>query len=237
MHQHNQRWRCPSHRELDLFLTREDYMQHMREAHNSNLGEKKLLILANRNARKTTKLFTSCPLCGKSEVEVDGRLENHITGHLRSLALKSLPPYEDDMEDDVGSERDGCDGSQLRSVRTTEDLSTGKGSSADEKNEQTVLSKLSETEETDFVNDAPYDLDAKHTDTWNSWVNDWISNKPTLQHLQQISEKDPIFQFMLLKDKESHSFPQTPRQQSPHQGSNSVSGIDQSSTVRFPRFN
>ncbi|KAL7922047.1 hypothetical protein ACQKWADRAFT_327374 [Trichoderma austrokoningii] len=93
MHQHNQRWRCPSHRELDPFLTREEYMQHMREIHNFKLGEEKLLILANRNARKTTKLFTSCPLCGKNEAGNDGRLENHIAGHLRSLALKSLPPH------------------------------------------------------------------------------------------------------------------------------------------------
>lgn len=169
-------------------------MQHMREAHNFKLGEKKLLVLANRNVRKTT-LFTSCPLCGKSETKNDGRLENHVAGHLRSLALKSLPPYQEDMEADVGSGRDSCDGSQLRSVKTTDDLSASKGSSTDRMNDE--LSKLSEAEDTDFVNDAPYDLDSRHTDMWNSWVNDWISNKPMLEHLQRNSDKDPILELMI----------------------------------------
>lgn len=220
MHQHNQRWRCPSHRELDLFLTREDYIQHMREAHNFKLGEEKLLILANRNTRKATKLFTSCPLCGKSEVEVGGRLESHIAGHLRSLALKSLPPYEDDMETDVGSDRDGCDGSQLYGVRTTDDLSIDESSSTEGMDDE--LTRLSETEETDFVNDVPHELDSRHADTWNAWMGDWISDKPTLQQLQQTSDKDPIFHLVQGKAEESHSLRQTLQQQQQQQPNQSV---------------
>lgn len=220
MHQHNQRWRCPSHRELDLFLTREDYMQHMRQAHNFKLGEDKLLILANRNTRKAAKLFTSCSLCGKSEAEVGGRLENHIAGHLRSLALKSLPPYEDDMDTDVGSDRDDCDGSQQSGVRTTDDPSIGEISSTDGVDDEP--SRLSETEETDFVNDAPHELDSGHADTWNAWMGEWISDKPTLQQLQQSSDKDPIFHLVRGKAEESHSLRQTPQQQQQQQPNQSV---------------
>lgn len=39
------------------------------------------------------KLFTICPLCGEPDDEVKRNIEHHITGHLRSLALKSLPAY------------------------------------------------------------------------------------------------------------------------------------------------
>jgi hypothetical protein len=210
MHQHSQRWRCSSHRELDPFPTQEEYMQHMREAHYFNLGEKKLLILANRNARKTTKLFTSCPLCGESETEEHGRLENHITGHLRSLALKSLPPYQDDMDADFGSGRGSCDGSQLRSEKATNDPSTGKNSSTYRMNNE--LSALSEMEDTYFMNDAPSDIDSRHMDMWNFRVKDWMSGKPTLQHLQQTSNEDPILKFMHEKVKKSQLLPSTPLQ-------------------------
>lgn len=155
-------------------------------------------------------------LCDKSEAEVCGRLGNHVTSLLRSLALKSLPPYEEDMEADVGSERDGCDGSELHSVRTIDDLSIGNSSSTCGMNYE--LSKLSETEEADFVNDVPYDLSSRHTDMWSSWVNDWISNKPTLQHLQQMYDaKDPIFYFMLEKAKERLALSQIPPQQQQQQ--------------------
>lgn len=210
MHKHNQNWLCRSRSHRELFLTREDYMQHVREAHNFKMGEEELLFLAKTNARKAEKLFTSCPLCGKSEVEVGGRLESHIAGHLRSLALKSLPPYEDDMETDVGSDRDGCGGSQLSGVRTTDDPSIDGKSSTDGVDE---LSRLSETEEMDFVNEAPHELDSGHADAWNALMGDWISNKPTLQQLQQTSDNDPIFHLAQEKAKESHSLPQTPPQQ------------------------
>ncbi|EHK22656.1 uncharacterized protein TRIVIDRAFT_60500 [Trichoderma virens Gv29-8] len=93
LHQHNKLWRCSSHRDLGPFSTREDYIKHIREAHNINLSDTQLRVLAKKNARKAVKLFLSCPMCGKNATEVDGRLEDHIAGHLLSLALKSLPSF------------------------------------------------------------------------------------------------------------------------------------------------
>ncbi|UKZ88419.1 uncharacterized protein TrAFT101_004179 [Trichoderma asperellum] len=207
MHQHIQHWRCPSHRELDPFLTREEYMQHMREVHKINLGENKLLLLANRSARKPAQLFLSCPLCGRNDAEVDGPLEDHITGHLRTLAIKSLPIYEDDSS---GSEQNLAShySTPLRSRSTTEDIYSGEDTlTFGIDHEQ---SDLAEVEDGNFLGTNHHDLGPRRTDMWNSWVKDWISNMPTLQqHLQQTSDKDPIFQLMLQYAKESDSLPQT----------------------------
>ncbi|PNP58293.1 hypothetical protein THARTR1_01808 [Trichoderma harzianum] len=86
------------------------------------LNDNKLRALANRNARSLPKLFTSCPLCGKDESEIDSRLTDHITGHLRSLAIMSLPiHYDDDIPGDVGSDRKSSSNSQPQS-RSTIDL-------------------------------------------------------------------------------------------------------------------
>lgn len=58
-------------------------------------------MLAERNAQIIGPLFESCPFCGTKE----SRLEDHIVGHLRSLALKSLPPCQDDGLEDSKSEK------------------------------------------------------------------------------------------------------------------------------------
>lgn len=108
MRQHSQCWRCSSHRELGSFTTREKYIQHMRYAHDPKLGESKLHALAKRNARGMPKLFSSCPLCGKDESGIGVRLTDHIAGHLRSLAIKSLPSYKEDIGD-VESEDDSSE--------------------------------------------------------------------------------------------------------------------------------
>ncbi|KAL6819917.1 hypothetical protein V8C40DRAFT_251957 [Trichoderma camerunense] len=119
MQQHIQRWRCPSHRELGLFLTSDGYIQHMRDVHDTKLNDSKLRALANRNARSLPKLFVSCPLCGKDESEIDTRLTDHITGHLRSLAIMSLPVhYDEDNPGDVGSDGNSSSNSQPRSRST-----------------------------------------------------------------------------------------------------------------------
>ncbi|KAL6796176.1 hypothetical protein GGI42DRAFT_331043 [Trichoderma sp. SZMC 28013] len=119
MHQHIQRWRCPSHRELGLFPTCESYMQHVRDVHDTKINDNKLRALANRNARSLPKLFLSCPLCGKDESEINTPLADHITGHLRSLAIMSLPiHYDDNLTGDVGSEKNGSSNSQPQSRST-----------------------------------------------------------------------------------------------------------------------
>ncbi|KAL6364387.1 hypothetical protein LRP88_01787 [Fusarium phalaenopsidis] len=122
LHQHSKVWRCSSHREMGPFSTLEDYMKHMREVHDTKLSDRQLRVVANRNSRKTTKLFPSCPLCGREESEVDGRLEDHLAGHLRSLALKSLPSYQDEIPDDAGDENNSVDGSRPRSRSTIREM-------------------------------------------------------------------------------------------------------------------
>ncbi|RSL42815.1 hypothetical protein CEP54_015340 [Fusarium duplospermum] len=122
LHQHGKVWRCSSHREMGPFSTLEHYMRHMREVHDTKLSDKQLRVVANRNSRKATKLFQSCPLCGREEAEVDGRLEDHLAGHLRSLALKSLPSYQDEIPDDVADENNSVDGSRPRSRSTLREM-------------------------------------------------------------------------------------------------------------------
>jgi hypothetical protein len=136
------------------------------------------------------------------------------------------------MEVDVGSERDDCDGSQLHSTRISDDLSVGKLSSTCEMNDE--LSKLSESEEIDFVNDALDGLNPRHTDMWNSWVNDWVSDKPTLQRLQQTSDRDPIFHLMREKAKESHSLSQALQQQQQQQQQQQPNQSTPYEETRFP---
>ncbi|UKZ74546.1 hypothetical protein TrVFT333_002216 [Trichoderma virens FT-333] len=126
MHQHGQRWHCSSHRDIGLFSTCEEYMQHMRKVHETKLSDAKLRVLANRNARSLPQLFASCPLCGNDESEIGGRLTDHITGHLRSLAIRSLPCCYDDMPDDVENEDDSSNNSQARG-RSTVDLLDDEG--------------------------------------------------------------------------------------------------------------
>ncbi|KAK0763552.1 hypothetical protein N5P37_002929, partial [Trichoderma harzianum] len=117
MRQHSQCWRCSSHRELGSFSTREKYMQHMRYAHDPKLSESKLHALAKRNARGMPKLFSSCPLCGKDESGIGARLIDHIAGHLRSLAIESLPSYKEDIGD-MESEDDSSEGIHLQGKGT-----------------------------------------------------------------------------------------------------------------------
>ncbi|KAH6632375.1 hypothetical protein F5144DRAFT_489216 [Chaetomium tenue] len=124
MRQHGMLWRCSSHRKLGPFSTREEYMEHVRRDHRSKHSDAQLRALANRSTHKTANLFPSCPLCGKHEVETDNRLEDHIAGHLRSLALKSLPSYQEDIPDDAGSGRSSVDTSRPRSRSTVKDLNS-----------------------------------------------------------------------------------------------------------------
>ncbi len=53
-------------------------------------------VIAERGLERRRPIFTSCPLCGQTGPEVaaaGGEMEeDHIAGHLRLLALKSLPP-------------------------------------------------------------------------------------------------------------------------------------------------
>ncbi|KAL7928499.1 hypothetical protein V8C35DRAFT_325906 [Trichoderma chlorosporum] len=122
LHQHNKFWRCLSHRELGPFSTREEYIRHIQEAHNTKFSDTQLRALARNNARKTAKLFFSCPFCGKDAANVDGRLEDHIAEHLISLALKSLPSYQDEISDETGARKSTIGSFQAQNSRTTNHL-------------------------------------------------------------------------------------------------------------------
>ena len=103
-------------------------MDHLRQVHQSKLSNTQLRVLADRNARRTGKLFDSCPLCGKDDVD-DSSYE-HIVGHLRSLALKSLPPCEEDEVSDGSSSGNGSLGTSKPHTRST--LKDFKDSDVDE---------------------------------------------------------------------------------------------------------
>ncbi|RYC91915.1 hypothetical protein BFJ63_vAg5358 [Fusarium oxysporum f. sp. narcissi] len=122
LQQHRRFWRCASHRDLDPFRSSAEYIAHMRDVHNSKLNDNQLRIMANRNSRKIPKMFPSCPLCGQDEDEVNGCLEDHLAGHLRSLALKSLPSYEGEIPEDITSDNDSIDISRPQSRSTIRDM-------------------------------------------------------------------------------------------------------------------
>lgn len=68
----------------------------MRQSHQGAFSDVQLRVLADRNARAVEPLFESCPFCGLEDDSQGGTITEHIVGHLRFLALKSLPPYQDE---------------------------------------------------------------------------------------------------------------------------------------------
>ncbi|PYI33801.1 hypothetical protein BP00DRAFT_444180 [Aspergillus indologenus CBS 114.80] len=105
MQDHTLRWRCNSKSHgLLIFHTRDRYIDHMRQAHQGAFSDVQLRVLADRNARAVEPLFGSCPLCSSSDTSQGGTIIEHIVGHLRFLALKSLPPYEDEGSESSAAE-------------------------------------------------------------------------------------------------------------------------------------
>ncbi|CEJ93456.1 hypothetical protein VHEMI09043 [[Torrubiella] hemipterigena] len=129
---HAKIWHCFSHPTLDPFTSRDDYIEHIRNVHGSTLNDSQLRALANKNSRKRVDLFPSCPLCGATATDVTGRMEDHITGHLRSIALKSLPAYEEDVPDDFQSTENSEQISDMSSRSTIRHGSFSGGDNDDE---------------------------------------------------------------------------------------------------------
>ncbi|KAL6804133.1 hypothetical protein J3E68DRAFT_423041 [Trichoderma sp. SZMC 28012] len=98
MSSHYMRWRCvsKSHAEFQS-TTKSEYVDHMRVAHPGKFTDAQLDILAIRNARPKGSMFKPCPFC--DEKEVDGKMADHVARHLLPLALKSLPSYEEYIEE------------------------------------------------------------------------------------------------------------------------------------------
>ncbi|KAI0553244.1 hypothetical protein F4679DRAFT_532514 [Xylaria curta] len=117
MREHSLRWRCTSksHGEL-IYTTKDEYLAHMKTEHAMKLTDAQLKVLAERNGRTMGPMFKSCPLCGIEEV--DGSMEHHLVGHLRFFALKSLPSYEEELEelDESDSEQNSFASPQTRST-------------------------------------------------------------------------------------------------------------------------
>ena len=105
---HYLRWQCKTKAHgVQLFESQRAYEDHTREAHGNTLTPAQLSLLAERSTRLAQPIFTSCPLCGESESGIQGRMADHIVGHLRFLALKSLPPIDDEDEDSDASGSSG----------------------------------------------------------------------------------------------------------------------------------
>ncbi|KAM6534561.1 hypothetical protein FALCPG4_004191 [Fusarium falciforme] len=103
MKQHAVRWRCTSKSHPAVVCdTKDDYINHLKTRHGDKFNDAQLGVLADRNGRATGPLFTSCPLCGVEEVK--GSMEEHVIGHMRFLALKSLPATQEELDDESGSD-------------------------------------------------------------------------------------------------------------------------------------
>ncbi|KAI1112786.1 hypothetical protein F5Y14DRAFT_452630 [Nemania sp. NC0429] len=97
MEEHARRWRCKSKSHNEFVCdTMDEYLSHMKVAHAGKFTDTQLRVLADRNGRISGPMFKSCPLCGIEEV--DGNIEHHLVGHMRLLAIKSLPSYEEDTD-------------------------------------------------------------------------------------------------------------------------------------------
>lgn len=95
MRGHSLRWRCQSKSHgIQLFSSSAEYEDHLKTRHKGSFTDAQVHALASRTARTIGPLFPSCPLCGLEQT--GSSLEDHIIGHLQSLALESLPAYHED---------------------------------------------------------------------------------------------------------------------------------------------
>ncbi|KAJ3580552.1 hypothetical protein NPX13_g19 [Xylaria arbuscula] len=98
MQEHTLHWLCTS-KDHGKYYSKEQYIAHLKNEHPMNLNGAQLSLIADKNARYKSQLFQSCPLCGAT---LD-YLGSHIIGHLRQLALKFCPKYEDCNDELPGS--------------------------------------------------------------------------------------------------------------------------------------
>jgi hypothetical protein len=100
MEKHTLRWRCKakSHGVL-LFEDTLKYESHMQTTHKQD--QNKARMFADMNSFKPGTMFTSHPICGRDDVQ--GIMEHHVIGHMRSIALKSLLDLYNDYESEEGT--------------------------------------------------------------------------------------------------------------------------------------
>lgn len=126
MREHTLRWPCASKSHAKFVgQSKAEYLDHMNTFYRGKYTENQLNNVANRNARATHPMFTSCPLCGLEMA--DSSVESHIVGHLRLLALKSLPITEEEdknitsSEDSESAQTSDAGGSRAQTRTTTKE--------------------------------------------------------------------------------------------------------------------
>lgn len=119
MSEHALRWRCASRRHGEFETdSREHYLDHMKNSHSGVFTDAQLGVLADQNGRTIGPLFKACPLCGEEKGK--SSLIDHLVGHMRSLALKSLPSHHQDTNElgEIGVEQNSW-GSSIPHSRST----------------------------------------------------------------------------------------------------------------------
>lgn len=145
MREHALSWRCDSKAHGEFVVTsREDYIEHLRTAHQPRLTDTQLRLLADKSSRASGKLFDICPLCGFKDASCS--MEEHIVGDLRLLALKSLPVSDDGSPEDPDSV--SAAGSALCSRSTVQNF-MNTGLQPDDISWGTVSSRESHSEDGD----------------------------------------------------------------------------------------
>ncbi|KAG9496428.1 hypothetical protein J7337_013016 [Fusarium musae] len=91
--------------------------------HPGMFTDDQLGILADQNGCKAGPLFKACPLCGEEKPQPS--MIDHLVGHMRFLALKSLPPHQDDTGDlcETDEEQDKWSSTRPSSRSTIENAS------------------------------------------------------------------------------------------------------------------
>jgi hypothetical protein len=125
MREHTTTWQCSSKAHKPFVTsTRDAYLRHLDSAHPGKFSAAQQGILAVRNARTDAVLFKSCPLCGIKETS-KGSLLDHVVGHLRALAIQSLPTYDtaagDEEDFDSDEQRSGSERSRSTIRHHTDD--------------------------------------------------------------------------------------------------------------------
>lgn len=118
------RWYCSreSHPGRLVFEREEEFVDHMKDVHPGAFPTDQLLIVAQGSCSPQDPLFESCPFCDQDPQDLESRntLEEHVSGHLISLALRSLPWPEDSANDSGGGSHSTDDASNAeRRTRTT----------------------------------------------------------------------------------------------------------------------
>ncbi|KAL4881690.1 hypothetical protein BJY04DRAFT_56397 [Aspergillus karnatakaensis] len=92
---HRLRWRCTAKAHgVMSFKNKGEYLDHIRSRHKTS--ESQIQFLSESSGLSSGPIFDQCPLCGDTDLNV--AVEDHIAGHLRYLALKSLPYVEDHQD-------------------------------------------------------------------------------------------------------------------------------------------